>query len=87
MYTPLYVKSNYSFLSSLVKIDELISKCKKDNISSVALTDKTVDALTVEANIKNVVIIVNNKIFFLFITYTSLIKSILYKMFYMFRIY
>ena len=44
MYTPLYVKSNYSFLTSLVKIDELIKKCKKENISSVALTDNNMIA-------------------------------------------
>ena len=39
MYTPLYVKSNYTFLSSLVKIDELIKKCINSNITEVALCD------------------------------------------------
>lgn len=39
MYTPLYVKSNYSFLSSLVKIDDLIDKCLALNISSIAICD------------------------------------------------
>ena len=39
MYTPLYVKSNYSFLSSLVKIDDLVNQCVKLNIKSVALCD------------------------------------------------
>ena len=39
MYTPLYVKSNYTFLSSLVKVDDLIKKCLKMNIKSVALCD------------------------------------------------
>ena len=39
MYTPLYVKSNYTFLSSLVKIDELIKICKENNIKQVALCD------------------------------------------------
>jgi len=39
MYTPLYVKSNYSFLSSLVKIDELIKKCINYNIKQIALCD------------------------------------------------
>lgn len=39
MYTPLYVKSNYTFLSSLVKIEELIKKCVEKNIKQVALTD------------------------------------------------
>jgi len=39
MYTPLYVKSNYSFLTSLVKIDKLIKKCVDNNIKNVALLD------------------------------------------------
>ncbi len=39
MYTPLYVKSNYTFFSSLVKIDELVKKCKERNIKQVALCD------------------------------------------------
>ena len=39
MYTPLYVKSNYTFFSSLVKIDELVKKCKEKNINQVALCD------------------------------------------------
>ena len=39
MYTPLYVKSNYTFLSSLVKIDDLINKCLQLNIKQVALCD------------------------------------------------
>lgn len=39
MYTPLYVKSNYTFLSSLVKIDDLIKKCLNYNIKEVALCD------------------------------------------------
>ena len=39
MYTPLYVKTNYSLLSSLVTIDDLIQQCKEKHISSVAITD------------------------------------------------
>lgn len=39
MYTPLYVKSNYSFLSSLVRIDDLIKRCKDLSIKQVALCD------------------------------------------------
>ena len=39
MYTPLYVKSNYTFFSSLVKISELVKKCKDKNINQVALCD------------------------------------------------
>ncbi|MDD3241619.1 MAG: DNA polymerase III subunit alpha [Bacilli bacterium] len=39
MYTPLYIKSNYSLLSSLIKIDDLIVFAKTNNISSLALVD------------------------------------------------
>lgn len=39
MYIPLYVKSNYSFYESLIKIDELIKYCKKNNKDVVALSD------------------------------------------------
>lgn len=39
MYTSLYVKTNYSLLSSLISIDELINSCKQKNITSVAITD------------------------------------------------
>ena len=39
MYTPLYVKSNYSFFSSLVKIENLIDDCVAKNIKSLALCD------------------------------------------------
>ena len=40
MYTPLFIKSNYSFLKSLIKIDDLIKKCLDYGIKSVALTDE-----------------------------------------------
>ena len=39
MYTPLYVKTNYSLLSSLIKIDNLIDYAKSNNIKSLAITD------------------------------------------------
>ena len=39
MYTPLYVKTNYSLLSSLIKIDELINYAKSNNIKSLAIAD------------------------------------------------
>ena len=39
MYTPLYVKTNYSLLSSLITIDELIDYAKNNNIKSLAITD------------------------------------------------
>lgn len=41
MYIPLYNKSNYTLLSSLLKIDDLIAYAEKNNISSLALTDTT----------------------------------------------
>ena len=39
MYTPFYVKSNYSFMSSLVKIDEFVDSLISFNIKSAALCD------------------------------------------------
>ena len=39
MYTPLYIKTDYSLLSSLIKIDELIENLKKKNITSCAVVD------------------------------------------------
>ena len=39
MYIPLFNKSNYTLLSSLLKITDLIDYAKKTNISAIALTD------------------------------------------------
>lgn len=39
MYTNLYIKTNYSLLSSLVQIDELIKTAKKRNMKSLAICD------------------------------------------------
>lgn len=39
MYSPLFVKTDYSLLSSLIKIDDLIVNLKKKNISSCAVVD------------------------------------------------
>ena len=44
MYIPLYVKSNYTFLSSMVKIDKLVKKCVENNITEVALCDNNMIA-------------------------------------------
>lgn len=44
MYTPLYVKSNYNFLDSLVRIEKLIKRCVENNIKQVALTDESMIA-------------------------------------------
>ncbi len=39
MYIPLFNKSNYSLLSSLLKIDDIINYAKSSNISSIAIAD------------------------------------------------
>lgn len=39
MYIPLYVKSNYSLLSSLLKIDDIINNSLNKNISSCVIND------------------------------------------------
>ena len=39
MYIPLNNKSNYTLLSSMLKIDDLINYAKNNNISSIALAD------------------------------------------------
>ena len=38
-YIPMRIKTNYSLLTSLIKIDELINKCKKLNIDEIAICD------------------------------------------------
>ena len=39
MYIPLYNITNYTLLSSLLKIDDLIDYAKNNNISSIAIAD------------------------------------------------
>lgn len=39
MYCPLFIKTDYSLLSSLIKIDDLIENLKKKNISSCGVAD------------------------------------------------
>ncbi len=39
MYIPLFNKTNYTLLSSLLKIDDLITYAVKENISTIAITD------------------------------------------------
>ena len=39
MYTPLYIKTDYSLLSSLIKIDDLIVKLKELGITSCGICD------------------------------------------------
>ena len=41
MYIPLFNKSNYSLLSSLLRIDDIVEYTASSNISSIALTDTT----------------------------------------------
>ncbi len=44
MYVPLYIKTNYSLLSSVIKIDQLLECAKKHHISSLAITDNNMFA-------------------------------------------
>lgn len=44
MYIPLYNKSNYTLLSSLLKVEELVLFAKERNISQIALTDNNMYA-------------------------------------------
>lgn len=39
MFTPIYIKSNYSLLSSMLKIDDIIDYSLKNNLTSCFLTD------------------------------------------------
>ena len=39
MYIPLFNKSNYTMLSSLLKIDDIVNFAKNNNISSISLVD------------------------------------------------
>ena len=39
IYTPLFIKTDYSLLNSLIKIDDLISFALKNNIKSLSITD------------------------------------------------
>ena len=39
MYIPLYNKSNYNLLSSLLKIDDIVKFAKNNNLTSISLTD------------------------------------------------
>ena len=39
MIIPIYNKSNYTLLSSLLKIDDIVSYAKKNNLPSISLTD------------------------------------------------
>ena len=38
-YIPINVKTNYELLSSLIKIDDLISFLKANNINCIGITD------------------------------------------------
>ncbi|MBO5414667.1 MAG: DNA polymerase III subunit alpha [Bacilli bacterium] len=45
MYIPLYVKSNYSLLSSMLKIDDIISYSKNNNLEYATLNDTNMFAV------------------------------------------
>ncbi len=92
MYIPLYIKTDYSLLSSLIKIDELINYLKKLNINACAIVDNNLFG-TMEIinkfnknNIKPIIgleINYNNKIILLYakneLGYKNLIKIETYK--------
>ena len=87
MYIPLYNKSNYSLLSSLLKIDDIIKYATNNHLNSIAITDNNMFG-TMEfikkcekVNIKPIIgleIKIDNNIIVLFaknyIGYRSLIK-------------
>lgn len=89
MYTPLYVKSNYSFFKSLVKIDDLIKKCLEYKITEVALCDDNLIAVMYfynkchENNIKPIIgidLIIDNENILLyakdFLGYQNILKIV-----------
>ena len=41
MYIPLYNKTNYTLLSSLLKVDDLVNYASNNNINSISITDET----------------------------------------------
>ena len=87
MFTRLYIKTNYSLLSSLITIDELIKTCVDKNIKSIAICDNDMTGVMhfykecKKNNIKPIVgldIVYNNKHILLYCKnyegYKSLIK-------------
>ena len=75
MYIPLYIKSNYSLLSSLLKIDDIIEYIKSKNIPSCVINDTTMFGTMElikkcrENNIKPIIsisVLLDNKEFILF---------------------
>lgn len=74
-YLPLYIKTHNSLLSSMIKIDDLIEFAKKNNISSLTITDNNMFGVMdfylkcTQNNIKPVVgleLKINDKIFVLY---------------------
>ena len=45
MYVPLYVKTTYSLLSSMVSIPKLIAFCKEKGISSIGICDSNLSGV------------------------------------------
>ena len=45
IYTPLYIKTDYSLLNSLIKIDDLISFALKNNIKALSITDNNLSGV------------------------------------------
>jgi len=61
MYTPLYIKTDYSLLNSMIKIKELVKFAKKNNIKALTITDDNMFGVMefytecVENNIKPII--------------------------------
>ena len=56
MYTPLYIKTENTLLSSLIKIDDLIKYAKENNYKSLTITDnKMYGAYEFYKNVKKII--------------------------------
>ena len=57
MYIPLYNKTNYTLLSSLLRVDDLVNYASDNNINSISITDETmygVQEFIKKCNSKNI---------------------------------
>ena len=58
IYTPLYIKTDYSLLQSLIKIKDLIKFAKENNIKSLSIVDDNLSGVMefYKECIKNIVL-------------------------------
>ena len=85
MYTPLYIKTDNSLLSSLINIDELIKYALKNNISSLSITDNNMYGVIefynkcIINNIKPIIglsLKINNLLFFVSLLISLIVLNI-----------